>query len=49
MVWLTRIATPIARNQALRRTLERRPEFLDELNLSEEDLDYLEELKKEGK
>jgi tRNA (guanine37-N1)-methyltransferase len=36
------------RNQALRRTLERRPELLDELELSEEDLDYLKQLKNEG-
>ncbi len=36
------------RNQALRRTLERRPEFLEKIELSEEDRDYLEELKKEG-
>lgn len=36
------------RNQALKRTFERRPELLDELDFSEEDLDYLEQLKKEG-
>jgi tRNA (guanine37-N1)-methyltransferase len=36
------------RNQSLRRTLERRPELLDELELSKEDLDYLEQLRKEG-
>ncbi len=36
------------RNQALRRTLERRPEMLGKIELSEEDRVYLEELKKEG-
>lgn len=36
------------RNQALKRTFERRPELLDELDFSEEDLDYLEQLRKEG-
>ncbi len=36
------------RNQALKRTLERRPEMLGKFDLSEEDRTYLEELKKEG-
>ena len=36
------------RNQALKRTLERRPELLDEIDLSEEDLDYLDQLKDQG-
>jgi len=35
------------RNQALRRTLERRPELLGKFDLSEEDRTYLEELKNE--
>ena len=35
------------RNQALRRTLERRPELLEIFDLSEEDRTYLEELKNE--
>ena len=35
------------RNQALRRTLERRPELLEKFDLSEEDRTYLEELKNE--
>jgi len=35
------------RNQALRRTLERRPELLEKFDLSEEDRTYLEELKSE--
>jgi tRNA (guanine37-N1)-methyltransferase len=36
------------RNQAIKRTLERRPELLDEVELSQEDQDYLEELIKKG-
>ena len=34
------------RNQALKRTLERRPELLEDLELTEEDLEFLEQLKK---
>ena len=36
------------RNQALKRTLERRPELLEKLELSKEDTEYLEQLKSEG-
>jgi len=36
------------RNQALKRTLERRPELLDRLDLSQDDLDFLRGLKKDG-
>ena len=36
------------RNQALRRTLERRPELLEKLNLSEEDREFLEQLMNGG-
>jgi tRNA (guanine37-N1)-methyltransferase len=37
------------RNQALRRTFERRPEFLENLDLSDEDQNFLEQLNDEGK
>lgn len=36
------------RNQALRRTLERRAELLADIELSEEDLEFLDQLKNEG-
>jgi tRNA (guanine37-N1)-methyltransferase len=36
------------RNQALKRTLQRRPELLGRLELTEEDLKYLEQLRKGG-
>lgn len=37
------------RNQALRRTLERRPELLEKFDLSEEDREFLNQLKNGGK
>ncbi|WP_138496598.1 tRNA (guanosine(37)-N1)-methyltransferase TrmD [Paenibacillus pinistramenti] len=37
------------RKQALKRTWERRPELLDKLKLSKQDLQWLEEIRKEGK
>jgi tRNA (guanine37-N1)-methyltransferase len=36
------------RNQALKRTLERRPDLLDDFSLTDEDREFLEDMKREG-